>query len=79
MTGFNDRHVTATYHKAATCPHCEREVAVTIELDRAIVALTTILSGFYETPRDFDIETCIDEGLDELDKRTKIHVGRRAA
>lgn len=77
MTEFNEGHVTATFAKHATCPHCEREVAVTIEIDRGVAALTTILSGFYETPRPFDLEACIDEGLEELDKRTNVQLERR--
>lgn len=77
MTSFNEGHVTATFAKSATCPHCRQDVIVTIEIDRGVVALTTILAGFYETPRDFDLEACIDEGLEELDKRTNVLVERR--
>lgn len=74
---FNDGHLTATYSKDAKCPHCRADVVAVIELDRGVAALTTVLSGFYETPRDFDLEACVDEGLEELSKRTNLHLKRR--
>jgi hypothetical protein len=76
VTEFNEGHVTATFAKRAACPHCGEDVSVTIEVDRGVVALTTILSGFYESPREFDLEVCIDEGLEELDKKTNVRLER---
>lgn len=77
MSAFNEGHLTATYPKDAKCPHCQADVVVVIEFDRGVAALTTVLSGFYETPRDFDFEACVDEGLEELSKRTNVQLERR--